>query len=57
MERTIIELPALSEDQYRELARRIRGIVEISRGGERSPISDEQSIGSPITLTIERPNS
>lgn len=42
MERTIIELPALSEDQYRELARRIRGIVEISRAGERSPITDEQ---------------
>ncbi len=42
LERTIIELPPLSRPQYRDLAHRIRSLVEASRGGTQSPITDEQ---------------
>jgi hypothetical protein len=41
LERTIIELPALTEEQFAELASRIRAIVELARGQEATGVSDE----------------
>ena len=42
LQATIIELPALTVDQYRSLARHIRSVVETSAKGAQSPLTDDQ---------------
>ncbi len=52
LHRTIIELPALSKDQYRLLAQRVRQIVEVGRGRQ-SSLTDDQ-IGRLADYAHER---